>query len=339
MRRINKTHDLGDVTVATDPIGIDHYHVKIDPTSDGVNRSSAQWDPTDSDTKLPIKLRTEGFGGGPLARSTYNIPYSIMIPKFEVIQPAETSMFLQARTVSGSTVNANEASFVDQGFTDIQIHEPNYFDSVRQVSSQINEDAYLTDLPGNKSLSVLIDMATENSDLSPMLNLDHAAITFINNRINRPVTNYDSDLRVNTVREDPDRFFYITKNIILENPATSLEVIIDGYVPDVCDLRVFYAVNQDKELDDVIFTPFPGYKNLNNDGKIITQTKSDGLSNLKVPKVDQYVQTPTLELFKEYLYSTDDLSPFNQFRIKIVGTSTNAAVVPQLRNLRATALA
>ena len=25
----------------------------------------------------------------------------------------------------------------------------------------------------------------------------------------------DSDLRVNTVREDPDRFFYITKNIIL----------------------------------------------------------------------------------------------------------------------------
>ena len=81
------------------------------------------------------------------------------------------------------------------------------------------------------------------------------------------------------------------------------------------------------------------HKNLNNNGKIISQTKSDGLSNLKVPKVDQYVQTPTLELFKEYLYSTDDLSPFNQFRIKIVGTSKNAAVVPQLRNLRATALA
>ena len=78
---------------------------------------------------------------------------------------------------------------------------------------------------------------------------------------------------------------------------------------------------------------------MNNDGKIITQTKSDGLSNLKVPKVDQYVQTPTLELFKEYVYSSDDISPFNQFRIKIVGTSTNAAVVPQLRNLRATALA
>ena len=80
-------------------------------------------------------------------------------------------------------------------------------------------------------------------------------------------------------------------------------------------------------------------KNININGQIITQTKSDGLSNLNVPKVDQYVQTPTVDLFKEYSYGTDDLSPFNQFRIKIVGTSTNAAVVPQLRNLRATALA
>ena len=69
--------------LSTDPIGIDYYHVKIDPTSDGLNRSSAQWDPTDASTKLPLKIRTEGFGGGPLARSTYNIPFSIMIPKFE----------------------------------------------------------------------------------------------------------------------------------------------------------------------------------------------------------------------------------------------------------------
>ena len=44
-------------------------------------------------------------------------------------------------------------------------------------------------------------------------------------------------------------------------------------------------------------------------------------------------------LFREYNYATRDLSPFASFRIKIVGTSTNAAVVPQLRNLRVTALA
>ena len=184
-----------------------------------------------------------------------------------------------------------------------------------------------------------VDNLSSDRRITPMLNLDHAAITFVNNRTNKPVASYEDDLRVNSVREDPDRFFYITKNVVLENPATSLEVIIEGYVPDLCDLRVFYAVNQDKKLDDVIFTPFPGHKNLNINGQIISQTKSDGQSNLKVPKVDLYVQTPSVDLFKEYSFTADDLSPFNQFRIKIVGTSTNAAVVPQLRNLRATALA
>jgi len=339
LRRINKTHDLQDVTITNDPLGVDFYHIKIDTASDGLNRSSAQYDPTDASTKLPLKIKTNGLGGGPEARSTYNIPYSIIIPKFELLNPSGTTIAAKLRTVTGGTVNGTEPAFVDQGFANVNMHEPNYFSSVRQVASQVNEEAYLSNLPANKSLSMLMNMSSSDRRLSPMINLDHAAMTFINNRINKPVANYEDDLRVNSVREDPDRFFYITKNVVLENPATSLEVIIDGYVPDLCDLRVFYAINQDKKLDDVIFTPFPGFKNLNTNGDVITQTKSDGSSNLNVPKVDQYMQTPSVDLFKEYNYATSDLSPFASFRIKIVGTSTNAAVVPQLRNLRVTALA
>ena len=339
LRRINKTHDLADVTIQTDPIGLDFFHIKVDTASDGVNRSSAQWDPTDASTKLPLKIKSKGVGGGPDARSTYNIPFSLIIPKFELLNPTGTNITAKARTITGTTVNGIEPAFQDQGFTPVSMFEPTYFPSVRQVASQVNEDAFLTDLPGNKSLSMLMNMSSSDRRLSPMINLDHAAITFVNNRINSPVTSYQDDLRVNSVRQDPNRFFYVTKNIVLENPATSLEVIIDGYVPDICDLRVFYAINQDKKIGNVVFTPFPGFKNININGNVITQTNSDGLSNLNVPKVDRYVQTPTINLFKEYNYSTEDLSPFNMFRIKIIGTSTNAAVVPQLRNLRVTALA
>ena len=50
--------------------------LKLILAADGLNRSSAQWDPTDASTKLPLKIRTVGFGGGPEARSTYNIPFS-----------------------------------------------------------------------------------------------------------------------------------------------------------------------------------------------------------------------------------------------------------------------
>ena len=39
LRRINKTHNLSDVTVSN-PIGIDIIYVKVDMSSNGVDRSS-----------------------------------------------------------------------------------------------------------------------------------------------------------------------------------------------------------------------------------------------------------------------------------------------------------
>ena len=74
-------------------------------------------------------------------------------------------------------------------------------------------------------------------------------------------------------------------------------------------------------------------------GNIITPTDSDGLPNTKVPKVDVYTSDPGLELYKEYKFSQDELPPFSSYRIKIIGTSTDGAVVPQVQRLRCLALA
>ena len=133
---------------------------------------------------------------------------------------------------------------------------------------------------------MLLNLSASDERMSPMINLDHAGVTFVNNRINKPISNYATDFRSNLSIRDPDAFLYVTKNVTLENPATSLQVILDGYVPDVCDVRVFYALNQDGPVKDAIFVPFPGYKNLNTNGDIITPTDNDGDANKKVPKVD-----------------------------------------------------
>jgi len=337
LRRINRQHSLGDVSVTSeDAITIDSYHIKINTTDTdyGANRSSAN-----SDTFLPLKLDKLSVGGGAFAKGSYNIPYSLMVPKFETMSPTGCKITAQARTTSAASVNGTEPAFQDKGFTEIALGQKNYFDTPRMVASAANESQYLTDLPGNKSLTVVLNMQASDQRLSPMVNLDHAGVTFVNNRINKPISNFATDLRANQTVDDPDRFFYVTKNIILENPATSLQVILDAYVPDVCDVRVFYAINQDTSVKDTIFIPFPGFKNLNSNGDIITPTSSDGQSNQKVPKVDVYVPEAPPNLYKEYTYSTDDLAPFSSYRIKIVGTSTNSAVVPQMQRLRATALA
>ena len=337
LRRINRTHNLGDVTqINEDSITLDTYHIKINTTDTdyGTNRSSAN-----SDTFLPLKLDTLTTAGGPNAKGTYNIPFSLIVPKFETMAPTGCKITSRVRTVSAASLNGTEPAFQDKGYTEVALGQKTFFDTPRMVASKANEDAYLTDFAGNKSLTLLLNMQASDQRLSPVVNLDHCGMTFVNNRINKPISNFATDLRANQTVSDPDRFFYVTKNIVLENPATSMQVILDAYVPDVCDVRVFYAINQDTPVKDTIFIPFPGYANLNTNGDILTPTASDGQANQKVPKVDVYVPEAPPNLYKEYTYSTEDLTPFNSYRIKIVGTSTNAAVVPQIQRLRATALA
>ncbi len=104
---------MGDVNVTSeDAITIDTYHVKINTTDTdyGTNRSSAN-----SDTFLPLKLNRQSVGGGPDAKATYNIPYSLMIPKFETMVPTGCTIKAQARTVSAASVNGSEAAYRDLG--------------------------------------------------------------------------------------------------------------------------------------------------------------------------------------------------------------------------------
>ena len=106
LRRINKTHDLADVNVTSeDAITLDSYHIKINSSDSdyGVNRSSAN-----SATFLPLKFDKKRAGGGPLAKGAYNIPFSLMIPKFEIMTPTGCNVTARCRTISASSVNGGE---------------------------------------------------------------------------------------------------------------------------------------------------------------------------------------------------------------------------------------
>ena len=179
-----------------------------------------------------------------------------------------------------------------------------------------------------------MNLSTIDNRVSPAVDLDNASVLFINNRINSAVTNYATDFRVNTFENDPSRFIYVTKNIALENPATSLQVLLDAYIHESSDIRVFFALDQDVPLTDTIFVPFPGYNNLDPNGDVISTTNSDGSSDLFVKPMDAPWYDVPLEFFREYKFTANKLNPYSTFRIKIVGTSTNMSVVPQIKNLR-----
>jgi hypothetical protein len=339
LRRINTTHTLQDATVS-DPVDFDYYTIKINTTQNGktdalpygqVDRSVGTFFP-----KLYAN-ETKSTGGSSI-NCTQNIQYEIATPNIQTTSINGTNITASIKTVSGTSVDGVENSFQDKGFTNVKLYQNNYFDSPRIVCSKVNEDERLSTLPAKKSLTVDLALSTRNSYISPTVDLDRSSIILTTNRINNPIENYATDNRVSTIVDDPSSFIYATNSIQLEIPATSLKVLVTAYVNTFSDIRALYSIKSNPN-DSSIFYPFPGYSNLTEDGRMISQSLSDGTSDKKIVKTNKIGYNSGDLEYKEYEFTVNDLSPFKYFSIKLIGSGTNQAFPPRLSDLRVIALA
>ena len=219
--------------------------------------------------------------------------------------------------------------------------ETNYFTSPRIIASQINENARLTNLPGKKSFTMEFLLNTENTKLSPIIDLQRLNVITTTNRIDRVVTNFPEDARVNAPLGDPHAAVYVSKTVKLETPSTSLQVRLAAYRHPTNQIRVLYKLFRSDLPDSTQpYLLFPGFNNLRKSGtnneieySIVDITQNNGLPNDNVP-----ASTNTEEFF-DYLYSQENLPQFNGFQIKIIMTGTSQAYVPRITDLRAIALA
>lgn len=333
LRRINKTHDLSDSTLPN-PLDLDYYTLKIDMTDQGstmVDRSSSSSFP-----KLFLK-ETKSTGGSTI-NATQNIPFEIVRPVVQTMSLTGTNINASLRTTSGSSIGGNEVPFVDQGFEQIDLNSSNYLSSPRIVASNVNESSKLTSLPAKKSLTLNLNLSTANAYLSPVIDLDRVGLIFTTNRVNNPITDYATDDRVSTLKDDPSSFVYATKPISLETPSSSIKVYMNAYINTQNDLRCFYSITDDPN-SELIYYPFPGYNNLTRDGQVINISDSNGLPDKTIPKTDVIGFDSDFLRFREYEFTIDNLPSFRYFSIKIVGTSTNQVHPPRIKDLRVIALA
>jgi hypothetical protein len=338
LARINKTHDLSDVTVAN-PITLDSYHIKLDMSEKfgtiGINDNADR----SVGTAFPkLFVNASRSTGGNDVKATKNIPFEIIKPSIHNVTVEGTSLSAQIRTVTTQSISGNEIPYVNAGFEDVILNTNNYLDSTRAIFSKVNEDRKLDSIEGNKSLQMRLFLGTTNSKLSPQIELQRCSLYAVSNRVNSEVTDYANDPRVNTVQDDPSACQYLSKEITLTNPATSLKIITDAHIPTECDIRAFYAISSEPGLAP-IFTPFPGYLNLNTRGQVIDEANNDGRSDTLVATSSKRGFSVAETDFIEREFSVDNLPSFRSYRIKIVMTSTNQVLVPQMRNLRVIALA
>jgi len=276
--------------------------------------------------------------GGLNIKATQNMPYEIITPIVHNLTVAGTTLNAEMRTITSKSLSGNEIPFIDNGFETVTVNEVNYLNTARMIASKINEDQKLSQIPGNKSLNMRVLLNTMDSHVSPVIDGQRTSIILTSNRVNSVIGDYANDDRVSTINGDPTACRYISKEIQLENSATSLKLLLTAHINQDSDIRAFYAISNNEGFKPV-FVPFPGYNNLNSRGQVIAPEKNDGRSDSFIKKTNSFGFTSNALEFNEYTFTADELPAFRSYRIKFVLTSTNQVYVPRVKDLRVIALA
>ena len=341
LRRINTSHKFNDTDSAKYPVDVDHYWLKVGISSRGLDRATGNssglpelfFKETKSGGSYDQQYVQVGTPYGPMA--TQNIAFNIVRPNVSTLLPDGTDISGRIRTFSSNSPDGNLSAFVDQGFEPVSLNAQTHFESPRMVASKVNEDRQLSDLPGNKSLTFEVLMTSDNPNVSPVVDLDRVSTVLTTNRINSPVSNFATDSRVNETGQDPCSSTYVSNLIQLANPATAITVEFAAYRRSGADIRVFFktiAEGSSENSMDVDFELFPGFDNIDQNGKVIRISNNSG-------RPDDQITPSVGSEFKDYTFSSRELPPFTKFQIKIDMVGTNQAQPPLIKELRAIALA
>lgn len=335
LKRINKVHDMQDVTIP-DPITFDSYNVKLD-MSETFNVNNADRSIESGYPKLYLN-QTKSTGGFDV-RATQNIPFELITPMIQNLTVRGTSISAEARTITGQSLSGNEIPFTDAGFQSVNINTKNYLSTPRLICSKINEDEkFITEVTGNKSLNMRVFLNSVDSRVSPVVDGQRINAIFTSNRVDSIIEDYATDSRANSFFDDPTSCKYVSRDIVLENSASSIKIFVSAHINPNSDIRAFYAINN-KGSDTPIFIPFPGWSNLDERGQVIDSKNNNGESDKFVTKTNISGLDPEETQYKEYVFTADNLPEFRIYRIKLLLTSTSQVYVPKMKELRVIALA
>ena len=285
-----------------------------------------------------LSLNETQSSGGYHIHATQNMPFEIITPVIGNVTTRGTSITSEMRTTTSQSFSGSEIPWIDNGYEAVALNQSNYLDTPRCIASKVNETLKLGNIAGNKSLNLRLSLATTDSRVSPVIDGQRMSVITTSNRVNNVINDYATDSRVNGIYTDPTACQYVSKEIQLENPGTSIKIILDAHIHQNSDIRAFYAIS-DKVGTSPIFVPFPGYSNLNSRGEVIAAQNSNGQSDKRVQKTNSYGFDAERLTYSEYTFTADKLPAFKTYRIKFVLTSTSQVFVPRVRDLRVIALA
>lgn len=281
-------------------------------------------------------LQTKTGGGSDVYASKDKKFTELELNENFAIVPNGSQLSASVRTITSTSIDGSEVAYNDNGYQAIGISTNNKFDSPRMVASRVNElqNVNATNFVGNRSFALDLNLATTDQNVSPLISLDEAYVFGSIYNLDQPIalTSYTSDNRVNSNTDDPHSFVHITSRVNLQQNAISLKVLLAAYRHVSSDIRVLYKIFTNNTSDsDQVWNLFPGYNNLDVNGDVIDIDNNDGRSDVDVRSSlnDEYL---------DYSFTADNLPAFTGFQIKIIGTGTNQAYSPIIKDLRVLAV-
>jgi hypothetical protein len=262
-----------------------------------------------------------GDVGGATVVATQNRLYDVLHLSLGTMNVPGTNTTYSLRPTSGKSVNGSESEFSLSAATNavsVIANDNIYFTAPNMVASEINET---NEMSGQKSMFVTLTMTTENTKLSPVLDVQRMSAFTIQNRLNSHTSSNHPDYVADTANTGTtSEAVYITRPIVLDNNSTALDVRLTQNVRSSSEVRVYFRVSSSEEvrnINDLSWTPF------NSDGSEDTTV---------IPAEDD-------ETFNEYKYSASGIHDFTAFQIKIVMKGSISSYPPVIRDLRGIALA
>lgn len=296
---INGTHDIGNVT-------LDSYTITIS-----------------GDTAT-----STGSVGGSSVTATKNIAFEVVQPQLGFMHPEDATMTHKITTTSKQSIHGAETSYTAQTEKEIVPNDNYYFTAQQQIASGINETTHFS---GNKSLTYKIEMSTNNRNVSPVIDTARSNLILVSNRLDSP-TNANTTGFVDETESTGGSASakYITKEILLDNPATALDVRISANNYPTSNIKLLYKirhVDDSRPFDEIPYVYF-NTTGLADDAITYSESRS------QTPYSPEYNTS-----YNEQKFTADGLGEFTSFSIKMVMTGSNPAYPPRVTDLRAIALA
>ena len=296
---INGTHDIGNVT-------LDSYTITLSGDA----------------------ATSTGSIGGSAVTATQNVAFEVLQPQIGFMHPEDATLTHKVTTTSKRSIHGAETSYTAQSETEITPNDNFYFTTQRQVASPINET---TNFSGNKTLTYKVEMSTGNQNTSPVIDTARTNLIAITNRLDDPSVSNTTGFQAETESTGGSaNAKYITKEILLDNPATALDVRISANNFPTSAIKVLHKIRlvDDSRPFDEIPYEFFNTTGLADDGVLFSESRT------QTPYSPDYNVS-----YNEQKFTASGLGEFTSFAIKIVMTGSNPAYPPRITDLRAIALA